>query len=115
MAVSPGKKKKEETVVVKGALTVSHIAGVRDDLIKALKTAGKVALDLRAVTEIDLSALQLICSAHKTAMKAKKSFEFIDSSTEVAKNTAGMNGYLRQTGCSIDQDKTCLWKIKRSA
>ena len=115
MAVSPGEKNKEETVVVKGALTVSHIAGVRDELLKALKSAAKVALDLRAVTEIDLSALQLICSAHKTAIKTQKKFEFIDSSTGVAVNTAGMNGYLRQTGCSIDQDKSCLWNIKRSA
>ena len=115
MAFALGKTKKEGTVIVEGALTVSRIAGVRDELLVALKASEKVGLDLRAVTEIDLSALQLFCSAHKTAIKAKKIFELIDSSTGVAKNTAGMNGYLRQQGCSIDQDDTCLWKIKRSA
>lgn len=114
MALAPGKKKKDGTVVVEGALTVGRIAEVRDELINALKTSEKVALDLQAVTEIDLSALQLFCSAHKTAINTKKYFELIDSSTGVAKNTAGLNGFLRPQGCSIDKENTCLWKIKRS-
>ena len=115
MAFALGKTKKDGTVVVEGALTVSRIAEVRDELLKALKSSEKVILDLRAVTEIDLSALQLCCSAHKTATKTKKVFELMDSSTGVAKNTAGMNGYLRQQGCSMDQNETCLWNIKRRA
>jgi len=109
------KTTKDGTVIVAGALTVSHIAEMREELIKALQVSQKAKLDLQAVTEIDLSALQLFCSAHKTATKAKKVFELIDSSTGVAKNTAGLNGYLRQQGCNIVMDETCLWKIKRSA
>ncbi len=115
MAFALGKTNKEGTVVVEGTLTVSQISEVRAELIKALKASGKVAIDLRAVTEIDLSALQLFCSAHKTAINSKKYFELIDSSTGVAKNTAGLNGFLREHGCSIDKENTCLWKIKRSA
>lgn len=115
MAFGLVKTNKEGVLAVEGALTVSRIAEVREELLEAFKLSAKVVLDLRAVTEIDLSALQLCCSAHKTAKKTEKTFELIDSSTGVAKNTAGMNGYLRQTGCSIDQDKTCLWNIKRSA
>ncbi len=115
MAFGLGKTSKEGILVVEGALTVSRIAEVRDELFKAFKSSVKVVLDLRAVTEIDLSALQLCCSAHKTATRTKKSFELIDSSTGVVKNTAGMNGYLRQQGCSMDQNETCLWNTKRSA
>lgn len=110
----PGKTKKDGRVVAEGVLTVSRIAELRDELINALKKSKKVALDLQAVTEIDLSALQLFCSAHKTAINTKKYFELIDSSTGVAKNTAGLNGFLRPQGCSIDKENTCLWKIKRS-
>ena len=115
MAFGLGKTSKEGILVVEGALTVSRIAEVRDELLKAFKSSAKVVLDLRAVTEIDLSALQLCCSAHKTAMKTKKVFELMDSSTGVAKNTAGMNGYLRQNACSADQNEACLWITKRSA
>jgi len=115
MVFAIGETKKDGTVIVAGALTVARTAVVREELIKALQTSQKVGLDLQAVTEIDLSALQLFCSAHKTAIKAKKSFELIDSSTGVAKNTAGLNGYLRQQGCNITLDETCLWKNKRSA
>jgi anti-anti-sigma regulatory factor len=109
------KTTKDGTVIVSGALTVGNTAAVREELIKALQASEKAQLDLQAVTEIDLSALQLFCSAHKTAIKAKKVFELIDSSTGVAKNTAGLNGYLRQQGCNIDLDETCLWKMKRRA
>ena len=115
MAFGLGKTSNEGILAVEGALTVSRIAEVREELLKAFKSSVKVALDLRSVTEIDLSALQLCCSAHKTAMKTKKVFELMDSSTGVAKNTAGMNGYLRQQGCSMDQNDTCLWNNKRSA
>ena len=113
MAFVLGKTNKEGALVVEGALTVSRVADVRDELLNALQTVEKVSLDLRAVNEIDLSVLQLICSAHKTAVKMEKMFELIDSSTGVAKNTAGLNGFLRQQGCSVDKDKTCLWKVKR--
>ncbi len=115
MALGLGKTSKEGTLAIEGALTVSRIAEVREELLKAFKLSEKVVFDLQAVTEIDLSALQLCCSAHKTAIKTKKVFELLDSSTGVARNTAGMNGYLRQQGCIIDQNETCLWNIKRSA
>jgi anti-anti-sigma regulatory factor len=108
-----GKTEKKESVVMEGALTVSRVAGLRDELLTVLKAADHIDLDLRRVTEIDLSMLQLFCSAHKTAVTEDKVLVMIDSSTEVAKNTAGLNGYLRQQGCSLDQNKTCLWKIKR--
>lgn len=113
MAFGLKKTKKEGTLSVEGALTVSRIAEVREELLAAFKSSAKVVLDLTAVTEVDLSALQLCCSAHKTAVKKGKVFELTDSSVGVVRNTAGMNGYLRQQGCSIDQDETCLWNTKK--
>lgn len=100
-------------LIFQGELTVSHVAQLHEDLIMALNGAEKIELDMQAVTEIDTSVLQLFCSAHKTAVKMQKSIELIDSSTELAKNTAGLNGFLRKQACIIDQ--TCLWKVKRTA
>ena len=110
-----GESKNSGTLILQGPITVGGVARLRDELLAALNTVEKVELDLRAVTEIDLAALQLICSAHKTALKMEKCFELIDSSMEMAKNTAGVNGFLRQQGCSIDQNKTCVWRIKGTA
>jgi anti-anti-sigma regulatory factor len=115
MTFVKGETKGKGTLVWEGALTVSRVAELRDELLMTLKKVEKVALDLRAVTEIDLSALQLFCSAHRTAVKTQKCFELIDSSMDVARNTAGLNGFLRQQGCSMDQNKTCLWMVKRTA
>ena len=106
-------KTKNGKLIFQGELTVSHVAQLYEDLVTALNAAEKIELDMQAVTEIDTSVLQLFCSAHKTAVKMQKSIGLIDSSTEVAKNTAGLNGFLRKQECTMDQ--TCLWKSKRTA
>jgi ABC-type transporter Mla MlaB component len=102
-------------LILQGELTVNQVARLRDELLMALETADKISLDFEAVTEIDLSVLQLCCSAHRTAVKMKKCLELIDSPMEVAKNIAGLNGFLRHQGCGLDQMKTCLWMVKRNA
>lgn len=106
-------KTKSGKLIFKGELTVNHVTELRDDLLMALKSVEKLGLDLQAVTEMDISALQLFCSAHKTAIKTDKEIELIDSTMEVARNSAGLNGFLRQQGCDTDQNNTCLWRGKR--
>lgn len=109
------KKTKSGRLIFKGELTVNHVAEVHSELLKALKKTSSIRLDLQSVTEIDVSVLQIFCSAHKTATKMKKGIELIDSPMEVAKNSAGLNGFLRQHGCSTDQSQTCFWRTKGTA
>ena len=101
-------------LIFQGELTISHVAQLRDELLMALNTASNLEMDMQGVTEIDTSVLQLFCSAHKSALKMEKRLELIDSPMEVAKNSAGLNGFLRHEGCIVDDNETCLWKTRRT-
>jgi anti-anti-sigma factor len=50
-----------------GELTISHVAEIKDAMVKALDEDGDLVLVTEQVTEIDVAGLQLLCSAVCTA------------------------------------------------
>ncbi|MCR4321812.1 MAG: STAS domain-containing protein [Candidatus Brocadiaceae bacterium] len=59
-------------LALEGELTISRAGELRAALINALDKVSHLQLNFGKVTDIDLSCLQLICSAHKTAAGMKK-------------------------------------------
>ena len=58
-----------------GQLTVEHAAKIREELIRAFQQAERVVLTVGEDAVPDLSFLQLLCAARRTALQEKKSFE----------------------------------------
>jgi anti-anti-sigma regulatory factor len=54
-------------LIVGGRLTASAAGTLRDALLEAFAGAQRVELALRDVEEADLTFLQLVCAAHRTA------------------------------------------------
>jgi ABC-type transporter Mla MlaB component len=61
-----------EYLVLDGSLTVRTIAAVHSKLSNVLQHHAAVAVDCAAATEIDLSFVQLLLAARKTAARAGK-------------------------------------------
>lgn len=59
-------------LVLQGPLTVREIAAVRDRLLEALSAQQSVQIDCSRADSVDLSFIQLLLSAHKTAQQAGK-------------------------------------------
>jgi len=59
-------------LALEGELTIGRAGELRTALINALDKVTHLQLNFEKVTDIDLSCLQLICSAHKTAAGMKK-------------------------------------------
>ena len=55
-------------VTVDGRLTASQAGRLHQLLLEAFESAGRVELSLRNVQEADVSFLQLLCAAHRTAV-----------------------------------------------
>jgi len=55
-------------------MTVTEAAALRDELVKGFKSYDGVIIDLDAVSECDVAAVQLLCSARLTAENMGKSF-----------------------------------------
>lgn len=96
-------------VILDGELTIDHAAGIRDLLIQALESAEKVTIRLRDITAADISCLQLLCSAHKTAVKSDKKITLDDGNSEIFRQTVADAGFARSRECQQDPYGSCFW------
>ena len=104
------KKDKECTMALSGQLTVGHASELHQSILKGLEEAKTLRLDLRAVRDLDVSTLQIMCSAHKTAKRQGKEFLVSNLSREL-KDVIIRTGYTRE---SEDQTTSgsCLWTLE---
>ncbi len=103
---------KRGTIALEGELTVNRAEEIRMLLIKALIDADRIHVDFGTVSDADLSCLQLLCSAHRSAGRMKRSMTLSAAWPEPFKQAVAEAGYARLTGCRLDVDHSCLW-VKR--
>ena len=96
-------------LVLEGELTLEHVRQLHEELRSSMENVRKLDVDISGVVEADLSFLQLLCSAHRTAVKTGKTLNFVKDIPESVRQVMENNGYSRQNSCSLDVGKTCLW------
>ncbi len=103
---------KEGSLIADGELNVQHAAEFKDALTKALDEVDRLEINFDTVTEVDLACLQLLCSAHKTCMKANKTLSITGHQSEALRKAIEDAGYERHKGCKAAGDKKqCLWVL----
>jgi hypothetical protein len=105
-------------ITCEGDVTQQQVHELRTSFITMLINVDEVAFELQSASRgVDLPLMQLLCSAHRSATRLNKRFTFAGARPELLEATAGAAGYLRQAGCSLDKDSTCLWtaRYNRSA
>jgi anti-anti-sigma regulatory factor len=95
---------------LQGDLTVDRAVEIKQALIDAMGNASRLHIVLDHITAIDLSALQLICAAHRSAVAADKHLTMEGHRAEVIETMAKDAGFLRQQGCMMQLKHNCLWK-----
>jgi len=90
-------------------LTIEHAEDLKVLILKALSGADQVVLDIKNVSDCDLSALQIFCAAHRTAVQQQKQIALAQSSSKTFRRTVAGAGYWRHVGCPIDSDQSCFW------
>jgi len=86
------------------ALTVQRILEVKQALAQALSAGTTVTLDLKQVTEVDLTGLQLLCSAHRWAADRGRELAIADPGPALY-GAARRSGFAGRKGCRSG----CLW------
>jgi len=114
MTITFAKRSKEQSLLrLQGDLTIRSAGEVKASFIKALVESEEVAVDFDGVSEVDLTCLQLLCSAHRSATRLNKRFLFADSNRpEAFLALVEAAGFARSMGCSLDCGKSCLWMPK---
>jgi ABC-type transporter Mla MlaB component len=93
-------------VTAAGRLTASQAGRLHRLLIEAFERSGRVELSVHDVQEADLTFLQLLCSAHRTA--AARGASFVLSGLETAEPVLRLiheAGAERDAGCP----EVCVW------
>ncbi len=90
-----------------GELTIQHASEMRTALLNALESVGHVRLNFEKVTEIDLSCLQLLCSAHLTSARTHKQLTLAGCSGPF-KQAVRDFVYPHAKNCVPECEKSCL-------
>ncbi len=69
----------------------------------------RLMLNLEGVTNADVSLLQLVCSLHRTCLKAGQNLTLTADMPETFKTILEMSGYRRPKACTFGGDNPCLW------
>ncbi|UTG93953.1 STAS domain-containing protein [Geobacter sulfurreducens] len=94
---------------VGGDLTIPFAGEFRGALLEALDQAGSVEVDVSGVSAVDITGLQLLCSAHRAACTRQKGFFLTGRDNPVFAESVGLAGFERHVGCSRDVGKNCIW------
>lgn len=94
-------------VLLLGAGTIEHIADALDAVREGVMSGGAAVIDLAGIEAADMTLLQLICSAHKSARKAGGSVRIEHVPNPVRKAIEGL-GFMHNL-CGEQLSEPCLW------
>ena len=109
MGATVGKVESGRQVLLEGHLTLPHAETMKKAFLTALIEADDVFIKFAIVENVDLSCLQLLCSAHRSAVCLKKRISIEGSVPQALKKAADAAGFSCLTGCKLDSDRSCLW------
>lgn len=104
--------KDKVTLVLAGDLTITQISVAREELQNALNKSQHIELDLEEVKKVDLTFLQLLCSAHRKAVAMGKNLVFTGNIPAIFKKSIEDNCHEQRQDCKLDANENCLWIIK---
>lgn len=94
-------------LVLKGALVVQRVAEVKEELKNALEEVDTLMVNLAEISELDLSCLQLLCSAHRAAVAMNKTLIRVGK-PEVKGIFKGID-MVNSRECPFACNEGCVW------
>ena len=98
------------TVVLQGEVSMITGGMLRMALLDCLQAGASTKLDAAGITAIDLSGLQLLCSAHRTYVSRQAKFQFGGISETVRENARAAGYDTCRSVCPYRREGNCLWK-----
>lgn len=95
-------------VTLKGELTIARAEELKAMLSELLQGSESVRIQLADVSAVDLSCLQLLCSAHRTAAALGKALTLHGEIPPLLRQVMKHAGFTRQKGCSFSPHTNCL-------
>jgi anti-anti-sigma factor len=94
---------------LKGSWTIERANEMKSVLLEMLNSCEHMVIDLEGLTDLDLSTMQLFCSAHRTSLRDGKQLALHERKPQSLKQIVREAGFARTIGCHKDPNKKCLW------
>jgi anti-anti-sigma regulatory factor len=101
---------KQTAFEVQRTCTIEEAGRIRALLMEQLAEKNGLVLNLSNVDEVDLSFLQLLCAAHKSASNAGKTFALEGALSEPLIRKAQEAGFACRKECGPHLNGDCPWK-----
>ncbi len=83
------------TLKFSGDITIQEAVAITESLLNAFSKVDNCKLDLDLVNLFDLSSIQILFAAHKSALIQKKGFELAGACPKIFKNAVSEAGFDR--------------------
>lgn len=98
------------TITLKGELTVQHASRLKEVLLDGIAKTSRLAIDVKGIEEVDLSCLQVLCSAHRSALGSGKVIALRGPWPDPLRRVVETSGFSEGNSCRSRKDAPCLWK-----
>ena len=102
---------REGEALISGALKIENAAEIRMKLIDMIGKEDRVVITIGEGAEADLSFFQIICSAHRTAVKMGGYFGVAPVRPQAFVRSSRAAGFPREKGCACDLHGNCVWVL----
>lgn len=109
MQIQLNPDEKENHLLLSGDFGLPDVEQIKVDLTKALESASCVIIDMQELSHIDLACLQLLFSAHQSALSAGKKLILSPRQPEVFKRQITRSGLIRHDRSDSANKKNCFW------
>lgn len=89
-----------------GEVTIMHANELKVALLNSFNKTNHITLNFEKTTAVDLTCLQLLCSAHKTSRQMQKQLT-ITGCSEPFKRAVADAGYTYVNGCVLECQNNC--------
>ncbi len=96
-----------DVLVIEGEMIIDHAEELKIILLEALVNHGSLDITMERVDKVDLFGLQVLCSAHRYAMKTGKVLTLLGERPEALRDAMVRSGYGSSVACSTDS--ICPW------
>ena len=92
-----------------GQIDIGHAKSIKDSLLSALKEGKSLEINLEKIEGVDLSGLQLLCAAGKTAKAIKKKLTLNKKIPQCFTNALLESGFFRDKKNTSEKTDECFW------
>ena len=95
-----------ETLVLSGDLTIQRAKALKEEFVTAIANNRNLVVDLDGASNLDLSFLQILCSAHRALLDSGKTLRIARPVPDLFRQTVILSGF---SGCAGTNDKSDTW------